>query len=259
MIDNESLLKTAMTAAQRAGEVQRSKYGAQLGVDAKLKYDIKLEADRLCEAAIIETIRKDFPSHSILAEERGAEGGDDYLWIVDPLDGTVNFYYGIPYFCTTIACYRRADAVPGDLGTPLIGVVYAPLANELFTAKRGEGAFLNGKRLAVREDTDMSEALLLTNIPRPSAQKRSDRSLLAERVRKIRSLGAAAYDMANVAAGRASGFFEIGVHAWDYAAGRLLVEEAGGKFTGWEYAPGKWAVAVSGPGIHGELVRELET
>ena len=254
--DLDALAAVAVEAARRAGAIQRGLFGGTVNVDRRLANDIKLEADRLCEEAIVAVVRGAFPSHAILAEEGGATGGSGHVWYVDPLDGTVNFYYGIPYFCTTLACYASDAGEAGGMGTPLVGVTFAPLADELFVAARGRGATLNGVAIRMREESVLAESLLLTAIG--NYDGKLDFMLettmpLSRRVFKLRNLGACAYDLANVAAGRASGFFEYAVNPWDIAAGRILVEEAGGAFGAEALPGGKVTVAAAGGAIYGEL------
>lgn len=258
MTDISALTEVAVAAVRKAGAIQREKYGGMLNVDARYADDLKLEADRLCEKAIVDTLRGAFPDHAILAEESGRAEGAEYIWYVDPLDGTVNFYYGIPYFCSTIACYRQdGGADPVGLGEPVLGATYAPLTDELFLGVAGGGASMNGKPVRVREEPSLEEALLITaigNNPRKLTFTREIILDLSLRVRKTRNLGACALDLATVAAGRASGFIEYGVNPWDLAAGRVLVEAAGGVFTVRRTAAGKFALVASGRNIHGELV-----
>ena len=250
-------------AAGKAGAIQREKFGGALNIDKRLQNDMKLEADRLCEAALIGDIRAAFPDHAILAEESGAVAGEEYIWYVDPLDGTVNFYYGLPYFCTTLACYRRHsekdDGING-LGEPLLGVTYAPLQDEMFIGIAGQSAMLNGKPIRVREEANLEEALLITAVSLypEKLDFTMERLLpLAARVTKVRGLGACAYDLAYTAAGRGSGVFEYGVNAWDIATGRVLVEAAGGCFSAWPTPGGKWLVAASGKTIHAGMIAAM--
>lgn len=253
----------AQAAARRAGAIQKEKYGGILNVDKRLRNDLKLEADRLCEAAIIGTIKETFPGHAIVAEESGRAEGDGYVWYVDPLDGTVNFYFGLPYFCTTLACYRQSGAPDGTLaglGEPLVGVTYATLLDEMFVGVAGKGATLNGRAIAVREEDSLAEAMLITAIGTydDKAVFARERMLpLGQRVTKMRNLGACAYDLANVATGRASGFFEYGVNEWDLAAGRILVEAAGGRFDAWRLDNGKWFIIGTGKNIFDEVASAL--
>ena len=260
----DHIVAVAVAAAGKAGAIQREKFGGILNVDAKLADDIKLEADRLCEKAIVDTIREAFPEHAILAEESGSDKGRGYRWYVDPLDGTVNFYHAMPYFCTTLACYRLDDGSdddPGHVGSPLVGVTYAPPTDELFVGVIGRGATLNGRPVRVREEKDIGDAFILTafgNNAENIAFTRDFTLELSQRIRKTRSMGAAAYDLANVAAGRASGLFEYGLNIWDIAAGRVLVEAAGGVYHARLFPSGKWAVAASGNAISAEMAGILQ-
>ena len=225
----------------------------------KQRSDIKLEVDRLSEGIILEIIRKEFGADSILSEEAGLiKGTTSRTWIVDPLDGTVNFYYGLPYFCCSIACYQQAPG--GDaraskaaaLGTPLVGVIYMPLLDELFLGVAGQQATLNGMPIHASPATALEESIIATGFGKTEEgmnRMLSGSSALSRRVRKLRCLGAAAYDLANVACGRLTGVFEKGLHAWDIAAGRVILEAAGGALDAFEYEPGRWDVVACGRGI----------
>ena len=259
----DNIIAVGITAAREAGAIQTEKFGGLLNVDAKMADDIKLEADRLCEKAIVDTIREAFPDHAILAEESGRDEGRDYRWYVDPLDGTVNFYHAMPYFCTTLACYRFDPDLADDpeyMGTPLVGITYAPPTDELFVGVIGAGATLNERTVQVREESSLADAFILTafgNNAENIAFTRDFTLALSQRIRKTRSMGAAAYDLANVAAGRASGMIEYGLNLWDIAAGRVLVEAAGGLFSARLFSNGKWAIAASGHAIHNDLLETL--
>lgn len=261
MPEPERLAAVAVEAALASGAVQKEKFGGILAVDKKLADDIKLEADRLCERAMVSIIRKNFPNHAILAEESGDSAGSGYRWYIDPLDGTVNFYHGIPYYCTTLACYRTAGGEERrDLGEPLVGVTYAPPTDELFVGVMGKGTTLNGRPVRVREEENLAEAMILTTFGNNEKNIRFTREVtldLCLRVRKTRNLGAAAYDLANVAAGRASGFLEHGLNPWDIAAGKVLVEAAGGIFVATCSPGNRWGVAASGRNINPALVEAL--
>ncbi|MCC8190432.1 MAG: inositol monophosphatase [Planctomycetes bacterium] len=264
MAEIDRIVAVGTAAVRRAGEIQREKFGGLLTVDAKLADDIKLEADRLCEEAILETIRAAFPTHAVLAEEGGSVEGTEFRWYIDPLDGTVNFYHGMPYFCSTLACYRQdagGDHDPYGIGRPLVGITYAAPTDELFVGVAGQGTTLNGRAVTVREEADLADAFLLTafgNSPENVAFTREVTLELSLRIRKTRNMGACAYDLANVAAGRASGFFQYGVNIWDIAAGRILVEAAGGMYHARRARNGRWALVASGKNIHGALLSTLE-
>jgi fructose-1,6-bisphosphatase/inositol monophosphatase family enzyme len=236
-------------------------------VDQALAYDVKLEVDRLSEEAIVETIEAAFPDDAILAEEGGLRGGGEFQWIIDPLDGTVNYFYGVPYWCTSIACYRRVGEVdverPGLLsavGEPVAAVVYAAATDELFEAGRDTATTLNGRRVCVSEVGQLSEAMVCVGYGSSDAGRGSlaeVTSRLAGRVRKLRCLGAAAYDLANVASGRLSAFYERGLRIWDIAAGGILVVQAGGVFEATEYEPGRWRVLATSPSLSPALRDEF--
>jgi len=216
----------AIRAARQAGNVIMRSFSRldSLTVSEKQVNDYVSEVDRNAEQAIIEVLRKSFPGHSILAEESGAHGKGDYQWIVDPLDGTTNYLHGFPQFAISIALMHR--------GRLEVAVIYDPLRDEMFTADRGGGALLNDRRLRVTDQKGLKGALLGTGIPFRD-QRYMDAYLgmlkaLTRDTAGIRRPGSAALDFAYVAAGRLDGFWELGLSIWDFAAGALLVEEAGG-------------------------------
>ncbi|MCB1924215.1 MAG: inositol monophosphatase [Gammaproteobacteria bacterium] len=216
----------AVRAARQAGSIIMRSFGRAdtLTVSEKQSNDFVSEVDRNAEQAIIGVIRKAYPGHAILAEESGSHGKDEFLWIIDPLDGTTNYLHGFPQFSISIALSHR-----GKLEN---AVVYDPLRDEMYTAARGAGALLNDRRLRVSEQKGFKGALLGTGIPYRN-QRYMDAYLamlkdLAKESAGIRRPGSAALDFAYVAAGRLDGFWELGLSAWDFAAGALLVQEAGG-------------------------------
>lgn len=230
------MLNTAIKAARAAGAIINR---AALDVEAvrisqKQINDFVTEVGQASEAAIIDTLLTAYPGHGILAEESGKQHGaqdSDYVWIIDPLDGTTNFIHGFPYYCVSIALSVR--------GKMEHGVVYDPTRNDLFTATRGRGAFMNDRRMRVSKRTRLSECLLGTGFPyRPGDDFPGYMQMMAEVMQHTHGLrrpGAAALDLAYVAAGFTDGFFETGLSIWDVAAGGLLVTEAGGlvgNFTG---------------------------
>ena len=219
-------LTIAIKAARSAGNiiVRHLDHLGQLNVSSKGRNDFVSEVDRMAEDEIVRIIRKAYPGHGILAEEGGHQRGEEYLWIIDPLDGTTNFLHGFPQFAVSIALLHK--------GRLEQAVVYDPLRNEIFSATRGAGAFLNDKRLRVSKARGLEGALLGTGFPfkhheHLDAYLRMFRSLLLQTA-GIRRAGAAALDLAYVAAARLDGFWELGLSCWDMAAGALLVEEAGG-------------------------------
>ncbi len=220
------MLNIAVRAARNAGNliVRNLDRVDQLSVQTKDRNDFVSEVDRQAEEEIIGTIRKAFPDHGILAEESGARNGDEYQWIIDPLDGTTNFLHGFPHFAVSIALRHR--------GRLQQAVVYDPLQQELFTASRGSGAQLNGRRIRVSNRHRLDGALLGTGFPFRSQQHldtylKMFRALFPQTA-GIRRAGSAALDLAYLAAGRLDGFWEIGLQEWDMAAGILLIQEAGG-------------------------------
>ncbi len=266
-VTEQELLAVASKAAERAGRIQSDQAGKDLKVDQTMPYDVKLEVDRLCEEAIVATIREAFEDHSILTEEGGGqEGKGGYRWIIDPLDGTVNYFYGIPYYCTSIACYANPpkNADPAEalsaLGVPVAAAVYCPSTEEMFTATRSGPCLMNGRALQTSRVASLSEAMVCVGYGNTESGRTGlarATNVLAGRVRKIRCLGAAAYDLANVAAGRLSVFFEKGLRTWDIAAGALLVRRAGGVFRATEFEPTRWRVFAAGANVAEEAYQEF--
>jgi myo-inositol-1(or 4)-monophosphatase len=214
--------------ARAAGALQRSRYETDLQVRAKsAAIDLVTEVDHACEALCIERIRAARPGDAVLAEEGG---GDDrpeaaWRWIIDPLDGTMNFAHGYPRFCVSIGVQRA--------GRSEVGVVYDPLLDELYAATRGEGASCNGRPIHVSEVRELGSALLATGFAYDVHQSEDDNldhfAAFVKRARGLRRDGSAALDLCYVAAGRFDGFWELKLHPWDVAAGNLIVEEAGGR------------------------------
>jgi myo-inositol-1(or 4)-monophosphatase len=223
------MLTTAIKAARRAGNVinRGARDLDRLTVTAKGPKDFVSEIDHAAEAAIVETLHAAYPDHAILAEEgtgRDRNADAEYVWIIDPLDGTTNFLHGFPQYCVSIALSHK--------GVVTQGVIYDPVRNDLFTASRGRGAFLNDRRIRVSRRQHLRECLIGTGFPfRDGAHLDTYMSMMktmTEQAAGLRRPGAAALDLAYVAAGYYDGFFEIGLNAWDVAAGSLLVLEAGG-------------------------------
>ncbi len=220
------MLNIAVRAARSAGNlIIRSLDRLDLStVTEKSKNDYVTEVDRVAEQEIIRTIRKSYPEHGFLAEESGSREGNEYRWIIDPLDGTTNFLHGFPQFAVSIALEYR--------GRIEQGVVLDPVKNEIFTASRGSGAQLNGRRIRVSKRPGLNGALLGTGIP---FREEQDLLTYLETLKAllpgtagVRRAGSAALDLAYVAAGRLDGFWEFQLNPWDMAAGVLLVQEAGG-------------------------------
>jgi len=227
------MLNIAIRAARSAGDLilRSSDNIGQLNIDQKGKNDFASDVDRAAEREIINIIRTAYPDHAILAEESGQHEGNDFVWVIDPLDGTTNFLHGFPQYAVSIALKHR--------GRLEVAVVYDPLRDELFTARRGGGAMLNNRRLRVTNQGTMKGALIGTGFP-----FKTDLHLdayvgmfkaISMQAAGIRRAGAAALDLAYVAAGRLDGFWEIGIMEWDMAAGILLIQEAGGVVTDFSF------------------------
>jgi len=221
------MLTTAVKAARKAGGIiHRASFDLdKLTVRSKRHNDFVSEVDHAAEEAIIDVLREAYPAHGFLAEESGEKDARaDYVWVIDPLDGTTNFLHGFPQYCVSIALLHKS--------VPQQAVIYDPNRNELFTATRGSGAFLNDRRIRVSRADRLDGALIGTGFPFRQMEH-VDRYLTMFRTilrgtAGIRRAGAAALDLAWVAAGRMDGFWEIGLSPWDMAAGALLVREAGG-------------------------------
>jgi myo-inositol-1(or 4)-monophosphatase len=245
-------LEVAVETALEAGSILLSEFDHPAKISYKGEVDIVTQADRRSEEAIVGRLRTYFPKHTIVAEEgSGQEGDPGYRWIVDPLDGTTNFAHGYPCFAVSIG-FEEA----GELQ---VGVIYQPITKELFTASRGDGAYLNEKQIRVSSIDHLSTSLLATGFP---STKRSRNPNIhyywnfTLRSHGVRRDGSAALDLASVACGRFDGFWEFGLHAWDTAAGVLLVREAGGvvtSFSGQPYRPGDYEILASNGRIHTEL------
>lgn len=217
-----------------------------LNIVEKQQLDFVSEVDKLAEAEIIKELRRAYPDHAILAEESGATGKGPLTWVIDPLDGTHNYLRGIPHFCVSIALL--------DKGVPIHAVVFDPLRDELYTASKGDGAFINDRRMRVSKRENLGGAMIATGFPfrqREHLVPQLDmtRAILGQ-AEDIRRSGSAALDLAYVAAGRYDGYFEIGLKPWDMAAGVLLVHEAGGRYC--DFA-GRDGIPASGNIIAGNL------
>jgi len=223
------MVTIAVRAAREAGRIISRNFNRvdRLTIADKGKNDFVTEIDRNAEAAIIAVLREKYPHHAILAEESGAHAGNEYQWVIDPLDGTTNFLRGIPQFAVSIAL-----KVKGRLE---IGVVYDPMHEEMFTASRGEGALLNDRKIRVSSRKGLDGALLGTGLPYRDFRYLENYlgmlGTLMQETAGIRRPGCASLDFAYVACGRFDGFWELGLNEWDFAAGALLVREAGGMVT----------------------------
>lgn len=270
VVGRKSFTAVAINCASKAGEWIKSKLGGY--EQLQLKYsssDLVTEVDKGSEQLIRKLISTHFPEHSFLGEE-GVEAGhlasakaiaelqdEEYLWIVDPIDGTTNFVHGFPFFCVSIALAHKGEII--------VGVVYDPIRDEMFVAEKGKGAYMHGKRLSVSGDPTLQESLIATGFPadQQEALPLNLQSIvhMAPLVRNINAAGAAALHLAYVAAGRLTGFWEMNLNSWDIAAGMLIIQESGGKLTDIEGNPYHLGVrhcVASNGHIHDEFIQQLQ-
>ena len=260
-MENMEKFKAVMfEAADEAAKILLDSYNTDFEIKHKKEYsDLVTAIDKKSEAKIIEIIHKHFPAHNVLGEEGGNMNMEsEYNWIVDPIDGTVNFAHSVPIFCVSIALEIRKEVS--------LGIVFHPMVNEKFWAEKGKGAFLNGKQIFVSDIEYLKDSLLVTGFPY-GAKDNADHCIdhfvnFVKMGLPIRRLGSAALDICYLAAGRFDGFWEVSLNAWDVAAAYLILLEAGGKatdFKGREYSIyGKQILATNGTGIHKEMIEVLE-
>ncbi len=224
------MVNIAVRAARRAGELMIRQLNRleSLEITEKSRNEYVTEVDRIAEDAIIEVIYDHYPDHSILAEESGQRGSNEFQWIIDPLDGTTNFIHGFPVFAVSIAVTHNGQLEHG--------VVYDPLRQEIFTASRGQGAQVDGRKIRVSKRPSMQHSLIATGFPYRGDKEHLDNYL--EMLKSVISVsagirrpGSAALDLCYVAAGRVDGFWELGLNIWDIAAGALMIKEAGGRIS----------------------------
>ena len=222
-----SFVETAAQIACEAGTLLRYYFERRVSFEMKGDFDLVTEADKASEKLVVERLKTNFPEHGIVAEEGGGhESASEYRWYVDPLDGTTNFAHSYPVWNVTLALEKAGELIAG--------VIFDPTRNELFTAERGGGAFLNVRRIHVSKVARVADALLCTGFPNHNRATNPNIHFfheLAMTAHGVRRSGSAAVDLAHVACGRLDGFWEIGLSPWDMAAGILLVEEAGGLCT----------------------------
>ena len=270
IVGGKSFTAVAINCAAKAGEWVKTKLGTVEQPHLKVSVsDLVTDIDKGSERLIRNLINTHFPHHAFLGEE-GVEPGaaassqaiadvkdSEYLWIVDPIDGTTNFVHGFPFFCVSIALAYRGEVI--------VGVIYDPVSDELFVAEKGKGAYVHGKRLAVSKEQTLSQSLLATGFPPDQAYalplNLKSIGQIAPKVRNIRAAGSAALHLAHLAAGRLTGFWEYNLNSWDLAAGSLILQEAGGSITDMEGRPYQLevrnVVATNGH-IHHELLQELQ-
>jgi myo-inositol-1(or 4)-monophosphatase len=228
-------LTTAVEAVVHAGDIMMSRFGTGIRIDKKGTIDLVTEVDVAIERSFREMVAARFPDHAVLGEEMGGSAAPPAgpCWVFDPIDGTTNFAHGLPIFCSSLAL--EVD------GVAQVAAVYDPTRRELFTAERGSGAFLNGRRLHVSDAAVLVDAVLVTGFPYDVHQRVDEIvglfAAFVGRARAVRRLGSAAIDLCYVAAGRMDGFWESDLKAWDIAGGALIVEQAGGRVTDMSGAP----------------------
>lgn len=250
-------LEVAVEAAHLAGSYQRHRFTSLLEIDIKGDKNLVTEVDRESERLIVSHLLSFYPNQNIVAEESQYPQGDSlHRWIIDPLDGTTNYAHGFPWFCVSIALEAAGEIIAG--------VIYNPMHNELFTATKGGGAFLNGRKLQVSSRSPLQNSLLGTGFPYDCASDPvnnfSNFICFQKMARGIRRAGAAALDLAYVAAGRLDGFWELKLKPWDVAAGFLIVQEAGGivsTFDGSRYDVYNNQIVASNGLIHNEMTALL--
>jgi myo-inositol-1(or 4)-monophosphatase len=245
--------------AREAGAILHAGYNKEHQVNFKGVIDLVTEVDHQSEDYLLGEVRRDFPDHHIFSEESGViQGSKQHTWYIDPLDGTVNYAHHIPIFCVSIA--YAFD------GKTTFGAVYDPMRDELFSAERGKGAFLNGKRLQVSAANELQKSLLVTGFPYDVWNTEYDNfanfTKLGKLTQGVRRLGSAALDLSYVGAGRFDGFWELALKPWDVAAGGLVCEEAGATVTNVsgaaDYISSPQSIIATAPGIHARMLEELQ-
>jgi len=240
------MLNVALTAAREAGAALLEGSRAAIQVDREYHHDVKLAMDKKAEGIIVGRLRAAFPDHAILSEECGRlAGAAEYEWVIDPLDGTYNFFKRIPCWATSIALRRK--------GEPVLGVIYDPTRDEMFHAEQGKGVFLNGAPIRCSDVSDLRKATLAVAVTQTEAWRERNRETmtrLAREAAKTRALGSAALHIAYVACGRLDIYYEYGIWPWDVSAGMVMVREAGGKVSSRSHADGSMTVLASAAGVH---------
>lgn len=256
---SEPLLSDLKELAIESGKILAAGYETEYRIDFKGEIDLVTEIDYRSEEFLVTELQRRFPEHQVLAEEGGGEVGGPHQWYVDPLDGTVNYAHGVPLFCVSIAYAKD--------GIPTLAAVFDPLREELFTAERGIGAWLNDRPLQVSQATELSRCLLVTGFPydiRDSERNNLDNfTRLSKITQGVRRLGSAAIDLCYVAAGRFDGFWELSLKPWDLAAGILIAAEAGARVTSVlgenDCLAPPYSVLAAPPVIHAGILAELQS
>lgn len=247
----------AVEAVRAAGRLQMKGFGRPQAVDDRRAHDLKLAVDRRSEAAVLAVLRERFPDHGIVAEESGVANPDaPFRWYLDPLDGSLNYFMGLPYFCVCLVCCHTlpadGDAATDPLGRPVAGIVYAPALGKCFEAAPGGPAYCNGRPIRPGSETLLAEAVVgfsYGSDPLTMQRMAAVGAELVHRVRKVRIYGATGLDMVHVASGGLSGLVQGRVKIWDFAAAKVIVEAAGAYFRAEEAGGGSWRITAAAPGI----------
>ena len=251
---------TLFKAAIESGKILKENFGGSYGIESKdVVSNLVTEIDKMSEAKIIEVIKADYPSHNILAEEIGAiDTESDVKWIIDPIDGTINYAHSIPLCCVSIGVEKKGDIV--------LGIVYNPFSGETFFAEKGNGATLNEKKIFVSSENDVEKSLLVTGFPYTSSKNPTKQLEVFTKIVSsdipIRRLGSAALDICWTACGRFDGFWEYNLHPWDVAGGSLILTEAGGKlsdFSGKEYNIYEKEILATNGLIHNQVLEIIQS
>ena len=253
-------LDQVITWAKEAGELVRARFADEHIICYKGEVDVVTESDRQSEDYLLAQIGSNFPQHAILTEESGSHAGEnEHLWIIDPLDGTINYSHRLPVYSISIAYQYH--------GQLQLGVVFDPTLNECFSAERGKGAFLNGKRITASDTTEIIKSLMVTGFPYDRNSEIFQRALrlfchMTTVTQGVRRLGSAALDLCYVACGRMDAYWELSIHPWDIAAAALIAQEAGALVSDIhgqaEFMKEPYAIIGSAPGIYRQLLDELE-
>jgi myo-inositol-1(or 4)-monophosphatase len=252
-------LKDVEEIARQAGSILKAGFGKKHQVEFKGEIDLVTEIDRSSEELILTEIHKRFPDHAILTEESGAHAGsEEYLWYVDPLDGTLNYSHGLPIFCVSIAFSNKQQMS--------LAAVYDPISDEMYTGEQGSGAKLNGETIKVSSANELKSSLLVTGFPYDAwtnpINNFAEFQNFSKRTQGVRRLGSAALDLCYVAAGRLDGFWEIRLNPWDVAAGALIAREAGGTVTNVrgtpDYISRPQSVLAANPVLHAKMLDVLK-
>jgi len=255
VINLSEVKKEVETLSKEVGQYQLKKFNKKLNITQKTSYlDLVSEVDKNSEEKIVSWIEENFPEHSILAEEGGSVDKDShYKWVIDPLDGTTNYIHGFPLFSISIALMKKEE--------PILGVIYIPYLNELYSAIKGRGAFLNGERIRVNKKNSLKESLLVTGFPYDLTEDKYNNitifNRLLHKTRGVRRLGSAAYDLACIASGKLDGFWELKLSPWDVKAGIIIIKEAGGKVIETDYH-GHYLIIAGSNNLTDKIYEEIE-